>query len=69
MKARNKVIIDKTRCVESMNNKSRFVKKTHNKKLVEIILNLNLSVTNHYKTYWHIVWTANEIQKMLIQKC
>ena len=51
MKAKNKVIIDKTRCVESMNNKSRFVKQTHNKKLVEIILALNLSYTNQYKTY------------------
>ena len=51
MKAKNKVIIDKTRFVESMNNKSRFVKQTHNKKLVEIILALNLSYTNHYKTY------------------
>ena len=51
MKAKNKVIIDKTKCVESMNNKSRFVKQTHNKKLVEIILALNLSYTKYYKTY------------------
>ena len=51
MKAKNKVIIDKTKCVESMNNKSKFVKQTHNKKLVEIILALNLSYTKYYKTY------------------
>ena len=43
----NKVIRDKSRCANCMSDESRFLKQKHNKK---IILILNLSYTNHYKT-------------------
>ena len=51
-----KVIMEKKvnrevpRCANCMIDKSRFLKQKSNKKLVGIILILNVSYTNHYKT-------------------
>ena len=46
----NKVIRQKSRCANCMFDKLRFLKQNSNKILVGIILILNLSYTNHYKT-------------------
>ena len=39
-------------------------KQKSNKKVFQVKLILNFSYTKHYKTCWHIVWSAKKIQKM-----
>ena len=46
----NKVVREKSRCANCMSDISRFLKQKPNKKVVGIILILNFSYTNHYKT-------------------
>ena len=66
----NKVIRDKSGCVNCMTDKSRFLKQNHNKKVVGVISILNFSYTSYYKTCWYFVKHAKKkMQRMLIQKC
>ena len=46
----NKVIRDKSRCSNCMNDKSKFLKQNHDLKSSWIILILDFSNTSHYKT-------------------
>ena len=56
----NKAIGEKSKCANCMSNKSRFLKQKPNKKVIGIILILNFSYTNHYKTRWHIDESAKK---------
>ena len=59
----NKAIREKSKCANCMSNQSRFLKQKPNKKVIGIILILNFSYTNHYKTRWHIDESAKKYRQ------